>query len=287
MSDFRRDFEDNDDDDFNFDDKDFDFGDDAEAGATGGDDFSFEDESEGEFTFGEDTDFDIGDDAPELGDNDGERDGGISRPFIIIAALMILLFVGGLIAVVVISSNQGPSPFDLEVTARVATNNAVLLALNATETQSAIDFGMTQTAALFTPTPSVTPSPSRAPTITPTPPLDQTQVAATSIVLTALEQTRVAGLPTNTPTPQTQTFESVQLTATALALLLGQGGGPTQEVFTPGTPGTARPTALPDTGLFDDLAAGSPNSMSLLALMALVLVIVIAVSRRLRTVNSR
>jgi hypothetical protein len=107
-------------------------------------------------------------------------------------------------------------------------------------------------------------------------------------VLTALEQTRVAGLPTNTPTPPTIDANAVQLTATALAqLLAGQGGGPTQEVFTPGTPGTPRPTALPDTGLFDDLTAGSTSSISLLALMALALVIVIAVSRRLRTVNNR
>jgi hypothetical protein len=289
MSDFRRDFEDNDDDDFNFDDNDFDFGDEAEAGPTGGDEFSFEDEGEGEFSFGDETDFDIGDDAPELGEVEGEREGGISRPFIIIAALMILLFVGGLIAVVFISSQvSGPSDFDLTATAISIINSTTVAQLNATETQSVISLNLTQTAAAFSPTPSPSPSPTRPPTITPTPPLDQTQIAATSIVLTAQELTRVAGLPTNTPTPPTIDANAVQLTATALAeLLAGQGGGPTQEVFTPGTPGTARPTALPDTGLFDDLAAGSANSMSLLALMALALVGVIIVSRRLRTASNR
>jgi hypothetical protein len=288
MSDFRRDFEDDDnDDDFNFDEGDFDFSAEGDAGTTGDDDFSFEDEGEGEFTFGDEADFDLGDDAPELGEVE-EREGGISRPFIIIAALMILLFVGGLIAVLVIGTGQGPTEIELTASAIAILNATTIAQLNATETQSVIAQAQTQTAEAFTDTPSPSPSPTRPPTITPTPPLDQTQIAATGIVLTAQELTRVAGLPTNTPTPPTLNPEAVQLTATALALLLGQGGGPTQEVFTPvGTPGTPRPTALPDTGLFDDLTAGSTNSVSMLALLALVLVGVIVVSRRLRTTNSR
>lgn len=286
MSDFRRDFEDNDDDDFNFDDNEFDFGDEGDAGDTGGD-FDFGDE-EGEFRFEEEP-LGLDEEIPELGEVEEEREGGISRPFIIIAALMILLFIGGLIAVVFISSQvSGPTPFDQTATAIAIINSTTVAQLHATETQSIISLNLTQTAAAFSPTPSPSPSPTRPPTITPTPPLDQTQIAATSIVLTALEQTRVAGLPTNTPTPPTIDANAVQMTATALALLLQQGGGPTQEVFTPvGTPGTPRPTALPDTGLFDDLAAGSANSMSVLALMALALVGVIVVSRRLRTANNR
>ena len=62
--------------------------------------------------------------------------------------------------------------------------------------------------------------------------------------------------------------------------MVGGVGSPTPEGLRP-TPGVA-PTALPDTGLFDDIAGGT-GGLGALALMALGLVAVIFVSRRLRT----
>jgi hypothetical protein len=169
------------------------------------------------------------------------------------------------------------------------TNQAVAQALDLTGTQSVLNANATATADAFTDTPTPSPSPTRPPTITPTPPLDATQIAATSVQLTALAGTSAAlTAAAASPTQQEVSLEGVQLTATALAqLLLGAGGGPTPtgEVLT--TPGTARPTALPDTGLFDDITAGSTSSVSLLALMALGLVGVIVVSRRMRAANNR
>jgi hypothetical protein len=286
MSDIRGEFEDNnDDDDFSFDNE-FDFGDEGDTGAPSGD-FDFGEE-EGEFEFGEEP-FGPEEEIPELGEVEEEREGGISRPFLIIAALMILLFVGGLVAVLLLAGPRGPTDFEMTATSIVMTNEAVAVALNMTGTQSVLDAQATQTADAFTDTPTPSPSPTRPPTITPTPPLDATQIAATSVQLTALAGTSVALTATAaSPTPQEVSLEGVQLTATALAqLLLGAGGGPTPtgEVLT--TPGTPRPTALPDTGLFDDLTAGSTTSMSLLALMALGLVGVIVVSRRMRAANNR
>jgi hypothetical protein len=289
MSDFRSEFDD--DDDFNVDDNDdFNFPEDeGDFVADNQQDFDFGGDEE-EFTFDEGG-LDLDDEVPELEEVDGEREGGTSRTFIIIAALMILLFVGGLAAVVLLGTNQGPSPFELTSAAIETANAEVQVALNASATQSFVN-GQTQTAeALFTPTPTPTEAPTRAPTITPTPTLDATQQAALALTSQVLTQTSVA-LTDAAATPTGQSVEDVQLTATALALLLGQGGGPTPtaEVLTPGTPGTPsapRPTALPDTGLFDDLAASGSGSTGMLALMAFGLIAVIIVSRRLRATNNR
>jgi hypothetical protein len=144
MSDIRGEF-DNDDDDFSFDDNEFDFGDEGDAGAPQGD-FDFGDEGEGEFTFDE-GDLDLGDeDVPELGEVEEEREGGISRPFLIIAALMILLFVGGLVAVLLLAGNQQESPFALTSTAVAIQNATTVAQLNASQTKSVIDADLTRTA---------------------------------------------------------------------------------------------------------------------------------------------
>jgi hypothetical protein len=276
MSDFDR-SEFDDDDDFNLDDNDdFNFPEDeGDFVPADQQDFDFGGDEE-EFTFDEGG-LDLDDEVPELEEVE-EREGGTSRTFIIIAALMILLFVGGLVAVVLLGTNQGPSPFELTSAAIETANAEVQIALNASATQSFVN-GQTQTAeANFTPTPTPTTAPTRPPTITPTPTLDATQQAALALTAQGLTQTSVA------------LTADVQLTATALAALLGQGGGPTptaEVLTTPGTPAAPRPTALPDTGLFDDLAASGSASTGMLVLMALGLVAVIVVSRRLRAANNR
>src|SRR5262249_48710918 len=129
-----------------------------------------------------------------------------------------------------------------------------------------------------------TETPQLPPTFTPTPPLDETQIAAQAIqTQQAASLTQTAEFLLTPPTPtQGVGAEGVALTATALAQLLQPptpGGIPTQEVLTPGAP---VPTALPQTGFFDDLAAGNAN-VGLVALMAFGLLGVILVSRRLRT----
>jgi hypothetical protein len=287
MSDFDR-SEFDDDDDFNLDDNDdFNFPEDeGDFVPADQQDFDFGGDEE-EFTFDEGG-LDLDDEVPELEEVE-EREGGTSRTFIIIAALMILLFVGGLVAVVLLGTNQGPSPFELTSAAIETANAEVQIALNASATQSFVN-GQTQTAeANFTPTPTPTTAPTRPPTITPTPTLDATQQAALALTAQGLTQTSVA-LTDAAATPTGISASDVQLTATALAALLGQGGGPTptqEPPTTPGTPAAPRPTALPDTGLFDDLAASGSASTGMLVLMALGLVAVIVVSRRLRAANNR
>lgn len=237
-----------------------------------------------------------GEDLPDLGDEElpeEQQRQGPSRTFIILAAIMIILFVIGLVAVIFLATRpQGPTDFDLTATAIVEANATTFA--NATLTQDAvIAFAATGTAdALATDTP--TPRPTFTPTFTPTtePTLDPTEAAAaanatgTQVALeaaqtAAAEQTNIA------LTPQQVGVEAVAQTATALAALfgqqptevadLGQGGGeiPTQE-------GQPRPTALPDTGLLDDIVGGGSNSIGLLVLLGFGLVGVIMISRRLR-----
>ncbi len=287
MSDFRGEFEGNDDDEFNFDNSDFDFPEDEAGGDTGGD-FDFGEEPEGEFEFEEEP---FGEEElPEI-EEEEEREGGISRPFIIIAALMILLFVGGLVAIVIIASGPRPLTEFEQTSTAIAIINATTIAQGlATQTESAIVLAQTLTAQAASPTPTPTGTPTRPPTVTPTPPLDATQQAATQIVAqTQTAQAATLTAQASTPIVPTTSAEDVQLTATALAqLLLGQGGGPspTAEVLTPGTP-SVQPTRLPQTGFFDDLAASGSGGTTMLALMALALVGVIVVSRRLRAANNR
>jgi hypothetical protein len=158
MSFNRRDLED---DDFNFDDgDDFDFDD-------NGDDFKFDDEPAdialdddvGEFGFEDE-------DMPDI-DEDGDGDGGgVSRTFIIIAGVMILLFVLGLAAVLLIATqNSGPTPIELTATQITILNSTTEAEVALRGTQSAFD-AATQTAIALLPTETPTPSPSPSPTAT-------------------------------------------------------------------------------------------------------------------------
>jgi hypothetical protein len=292
----RKDLED--DDDFNLggDDNSFDFGDEA-----GGDDggFDFGDEPANIGLDDDDAGFGFEDqDMPDIDDDDdsgGGGGGGVSRTFIIIAGVMILLFVLGLGAVVLISLNDNQlTEFDQKST-EIAQLNATTAA-NAllTETAKAID-AQTQTAIALTPQATATLPPTNTveiPTITPTPTEDATQAFANALLtqqaneLTLTAQFLLTPQATNTVG---FTQGDVELTATALALLLAPGtqqptlvaGVPTQE----GVPGVL-PTQLPQTGFFDDLAAGNAN-VGLIALMALGLVGVILVSRRVRTATNK
>jgi hypothetical protein len=272
--------------DFDNDDEEFDFGD---------QDFDFEDEDDIDFESGLGDDF--GDEDLTF-DEDEEESRGPSRTFVVIAALMIGLFVVALVALLLLSGvlDTGPSEIDITRTA-IAEINATVLAQGAeTETQSAVllltetqvAFDLTQTALAPTATPTATPT--ELPTETPT--IDPTDAAATAIAQQlALTQTALAR-PTDTPTLEPTTVAdigAVAQTATALASILlptvdpGIGGGlvvtPTVETFVP------LPTALPDTGLIDDLVAGGAGGVGMIALLLVGLVGVIVVSRRLRSLN--
>lgn len=279
------------------------------------DDFSFDDDDfsqfdddldfpEDDFPSAPDADFDS--DLPsdfDTGDSGGR---GPNRTFVILAAVLVIIFVLGLGAVVFLFiQGQGPTPTELTATAIVATNNAVQILANQTATQSSI-LGMTQTAEALrptnTPTATATPQP---PTFTPTPTVDltlsafaafQTQtVEALTLQAQSLTQTAIAltANVTSTPTPSpTQPggaidTTSVALTATYLADLFNQGGGFASPTVEGGTGGQVISTALPDTGLFDDVAAGNSNSMGLIALAAFGLVGVIVISRRLRATSTK
>jgi hypothetical protein len=296
MSFNRRDLQD-DDDDFKFDDE-FNFDDDAKQGDS---EFKFDDEpadiglddDDGKGFGFEDEDMPVIDE-----DAQGERR-GTNRTFVILAALMILLFILGLAAVVFLALRPQPLT-DIQLTSTaIAIQNATTVAqLNATQTAAPLTqtadaeiFQLTASAPTATPPPTETPVPTETPTLEASPTLDLTESAAFAL----LTQTAVAAQQTaSVPTVEPIDTGAVALTATALAELLapptddGQGGGgdaatPTQEggsgvLPTPGV----LPTALPDTGLFDDLAGGG-GGIGLLALLAVGLVGVIIVSRRLRT----
>ncbi|MCB9453674.1 MAG: hypothetical protein H6672_19770 [Anaerolineaceae bacterium] len=284
-----------------FDDDSFDVGDDSG-------DLDFGDDA-GDFNFDDDADFGFEDEPVNIGDEgtgsfgfededmpvlEDEGDGGgFNRNFIILAAVMIALFVVGLILVVFLALRPtGPTDIDLTVTARVAANSTVGAQLAETQTaQPTINAQMTLTAqvtATFTREPTFTPTA----TTPPPPTLDQTQVALNAqLTQTSVDATQTAAFLLTPPTMEQPDQNAVALTATALATLLqppqetpGQGGGiPTAEIFTP--IGGAIPTALPDTGLFDDL--GSGGSMGLIALLGLGLVGIIVVSRRVRSSVSK
>ncbi|MBZ0277599.1 MAG: hypothetical protein K8I60_15745, partial [Anaerolineae bacterium] len=190
---------------------------------------------------------------------------------------------------------QPVTPNQLTATAIVLTNNAVGVLMADTQTaQPTINAAMTLTAQVtptFTREPTFTPTP----TDTPPPTLDATEQAFNQqLTQTVIAITQTAEFLLVTPTMQQPDQNSVGLTATALVTQLqppaqetpGIGGGPTQEFFTPiGGGANPLPTALPDTGLFDDL--GGTGSMGLIALLGIGLVAIIVVSRRARAAMSR
>ncbi len=144
------------------------------------DDFQFDDEIET---------FDFTDDAPLPGLEDefdqpnldeADDDNRVNRTFIMFAITLIVLFVFGLGAVLLLASrNNGPTAAELTTTAIYATNSAAMVALNLTETQSSYYQSLTLTAAAVTATPSPTATSTRPPTVTPTPTLDATALAGT------------------------------------------------------------------------------------------------------------
>lgn len=261
-----------------------DFGDDREDFFAEGDDFGFDDD------FGDDfgeLDLPGDEDAPEFGDETYFEDNevaqrrtifGLNRGFVLIAgiiAIIICLAAGGL--VITLLNNAGPSDVDLTITSVYATNTFVAYALDLTETQNAVSAGETATAEAWTDTPTPTATPTDTPTPT-EPPFTPTQ----QIIFV-------------TPTPDGDgqggggiTAEDVAQTATALAAILA-GGTPTPEVIDGGVteqPGFVTPTpatSLPTTGLFDEIGGGGgTNSLATVALLALGLMGVIVVARRLR-----
>jgi hypothetical protein len=259
-----------------------------------------------------------------------ERQGG-NRTFVILAAVMIILFLIGLAAVLFLALNQGPSGPQLTATYVVQLNQttealaaqtatqAVIFA-NATETQIAIDAFATQTAQARFDAQTATAA-AASPTPSPTATLDATLLAATQFVeatqtaivsaaqaadatgtaiavQTSAAATAAAEVPTAGPTEVAPTvapgLNSIEQTGTALAvtfqaltqqavlLTATSEVAPTAEGgFQP----IARPTALPDTGLFDDITGGGRDGLGLLALAVVGLVGVIVVSRRMRSRN--
>jgi hypothetical protein len=319
------------------------------------DDF-FDDDDKGRVDF-DDDDFPsgLGDaDESEMPNIDERDERGTNPAFIILAILMIILFVVGLGVVLFLATRDtGPTELELSATAVVQFNETQMAFQAQTQTQSAIEQQLTQTAAFeslfltqtaLAASPTPTDTPTRPPTLTPTPSPNPDELTATALIanvltrevlsltppnltetaaaltLTALNftatptntptETSVAptDLPTLSPTAEptlivTSPLDVVNQTATAIAgafltatanALEGQGGGvvvtlepPTPEFGTPlvtPQPGvTPVATALPDTGLFDDVIGGSGDGMGLLALAVFGLIGVIFVSRRLRS----
>lgn len=169
-----------------------------------------------------------------------------------------------------------PSPNPDELTATALIRNVLtreILSLtppNLTETAAAL----TLTALNFTATPSPEPSPtSPLPTPLPSDTPEPTPTIIVTSLLDAVNQTATA-------------IAGAFLTATANAGGGVGAGEPTPETFVTAvvTLGlTPIPTALPDTGLFDDVMGGDMGSMGALALALVGLVGVIAVARRLRS----
>jgi hypothetical protein len=278
------------DDDFGFDDEEFSFDDEGTAGESN-EEFSFDNDDE--FDFGGEDEFDFGGEEDITFEEEEERRGP-SRTFIIIAAAMIGLFLVALaVLVLFVLRPQGPTPLEQTATSIVATNNKIAQFGQETAT-AAVFLAQTQTAQanltateLARPTDTPTPSPTASPTASPTP--DLTQAAAFAMqTQAAFDLTSTADALAQVPTiPPTIAINAVAQTATALAQILQPTVGGAQVVATPTGEGQVPtlPTALPDTGLFDDLAAGGTASLGGLVLAIAGLIGVIFISRRLRAAN--
>lgn len=297
-------------DDFDFDDDLFgdDDGDDLRSSA--GDDFDFEDDPRDEFSFEDESNLgfdDVGDNFDqgavgfdEAGFDDSllndQRESepqerrGPSRAFILLMALMIVIFLVGLgLLISLLTRPTGPSVFEMTEAAIVSTNNARLTLLAQTQTQAAQFANQTATATLFTATPSptftATPSPTPTEEASPTP----TQRGGVALFTETPEPS-----PTQEdeppPTQATLSLSSIQLTATALVSFFNTPvEAPTQATPSGGqtTSGVGGGTGgqLPDTGLFDDLLSG--QGLSAFFMMAFGLVGIIVLSRRARAMNNR
>lgn len=127
-----------------------------------------------DFNFGDDDGMpavDLGggrDELPPM--EDAPEPGGTSRAFIVIAILMMLTFIGGLVlAVVLITQPQGPTPDAITATFVSEFNSTQIAFLAATQTQARGNELGTLTAVAATDTPSPTLTPSTTPTLTPEP----------------------------------------------------------------------------------------------------------------------
>jgi hypothetical protein len=298
----------NKDDDFRFDDEDDLFRNDDEFSSF--DAFDDSEDIDAELIdFGGDDELDLGgEEAPE------ERS-GTSRTFIILAVvLIVILLLGfGVLLFAVIGGGGGNPELNATRTA-IAEQNATTLAQLATiDAQQTESFIATATAMSFTPTPSpsFTPSPTSTPTddLTATAQalnIEATQSAQSTLDAIAFSQTATqealgigGGGDDATPTLESGMVitpisqDAVAQTATALVSLLdpanltaiaggdGGTGGPlaTPTRTLPTGPTGGSDTQLPDTGLFDELNAGT---MGALGVVAFGLVGIIFIARRAR-----
>jgi uncharacterized protein YraI/uncharacterized membrane protein YeaQ/YmgE (transglycosylase-associated protein family) len=116
-----------------------------------------------------------------------------------------------------------------------------------------------------------------------TPTLSPFDLTSTALV----QPTEVAVVETPEETePAVSQAQAVAMTATALAELFVATPTPETGLGTGGGGEIAPTAAMPDTGFIDDVLGGNGQGVGAFLLMALGLVGVIVVSRRLRTVNS-
>ncbi len=289
------------------------FADDNEGGFGGFDD---------DLTFDDDPGLDDLDSLDDLDDDDlagdDEERGGPNRTFVILGAVIVIVILVAVgVILFLVSRPQGPTPIQLTST-RIAELNATTESqATATALQGTQDAAQTATAlAIPTNTPTFTPTltPSPSPTVESVLPTDDSSLPpttdeapvttdeATVSPIVALTQTEQAAQQAQQNANASATAQAagsgtpgvtgpisgdaVRLTATALFLTLNPPtpGGPTAAVSpVPGrtlAPPPQTDTSLPDTGIFDDIASGS--NLTLALLMAVGLVGVIFVSRRLR-----
>lgn len=279
------------------------------------DDMFDDDNGGGDFQFDDDDDF-IGDidkldfdDDNVIGDDD--EGGGPSRTFVLLAAMMIIVFILALVAVIFLSRGRDElDPFDATATFIVQLNATTEAEINLQNTREAVA-AATQVAIQVTESVQMTQAAQTAiaeqtaqarqeqiqqtqqainATSTAVAQSSQSELQATADAqATANAQaTQLAGEVETTPEPIT--LLDAQLTATALAeiyLGLTPTGNetPTREVSGPVDAGTGGPTVvtrpgqLPETGFMDE-------NLSLLVLAAFGLLGVIFASRRLRSLNS-
>ncbi|MDZ4670787.1 MAG: hypothetical protein SH821_07940 [Phototrophicales bacterium] len=112
---------------------------------SGSSNFSFEEEDSAFSDFDEFGDFDdIEDDFTVEDEAQAADSGGPSRTFIILAALLVLLFLAGLIVVVILATRpRGLTDIQIQSTQIALENGQTLVAFNATNTAKAVD--VTQT----------------------------------------------------------------------------------------------------------------------------------------------
>lgn len=293
-----------------------DFNDETTGDDLGGfDDF---DDLDDDDLFGDSALDELDEEPEDLSDLDEEEaTNGRSPLLIILGVVLIVLLLGGVALLAFALANRGPSELDVTRTAIAQANATTESLLQMTNTASAA------TEAFFATATAASPTPSPTATFTPSPTVDtdatstalaesnQAVVQATQVALdataTAIQSTVDAvsaqatqGTPVDevvvTPTQevlgtQVISVSDVEMTATALVSFfeqpeptLDQTDGGIVVVPTP-IPGSVTPAdSLPDTGLFDDLAASGAGP-GVLFLMAFGLLGVIFVSRRLRGTN--